>query len=74
MKTVDVHEARTHLSRLLERARAGEEIVITKNGKPYACLVAIAPHAPRQPSLLHGRLEGDLFAPLPEQELAPWEG
>ena len=74
MKTVNVHEAKTHLSRLLERAHAGEEIVIAKNGKPFARLVPLTPRPPRQPGLLQGNLEGDLFAPLPEEELAAWEG
>ncbi|HEX9698292.1 MAG TPA: type II toxin-antitoxin system prevent-host-death family antitoxin [Acidobacteriota bacterium] len=74
MKTVNVHEAKTHLSQLLERAHAGEEIVIAKNGKPFARLTALAPPEPRQPGLLKGDLEGDLFAPLPEEELAAWEG
>ena len=74
MKTVNVHEAKTHLSRLLERAHAGEEIVIAKNGTPFARLVPLAPQQPRRPGLLHGDLEGDLFEALPEEELAAWEG
>jgi prevent-host-death family protein len=73
MKTVNVHEAKTHLSRLLDRAHAGEEIVIAKSGKPYARLVPLAPQSPRTPGLLGGQLEGDLFEPLPEEELAEWE-
>ena len=40
MTTVNVHEAKTHLSRLLERAHAGEEIIIAKNGKPFFNLIA----------------------------------
>ncbi|OYQ25338.1 hypothetical protein CHU93_13870 [Sandarakinorhabdus cyanobacteriorum] len=39
--TVNVHDAKTHLSRLLDRAHAGEEIVIAKAGKPYAKLVKL---------------------------------
>ena len=39
-KVVNVHEAKTHLSRLLERAHAGEEIILAKAGKPYARLDA----------------------------------
>lgn len=73
MKTVNVHEAKTHLSRLLERAHSGEEIVIAKNGKPFARLAPLTPAPPRQPGLLQGELEGDLFTPLPEEELAAWE-
>ena len=53
--TVNVHEAKTHLSRLLEQAHAGEEIILAKAGKPYARLKPLAPvPAQRRP----GRLEG----------------
>jgi prevent-host-death family protein len=55
MKTVNVHEAKTHLSRLLDRAHAGEEIVIAKSGAPYARLVPLASRSP-------GRLAGTLRA------------
>jgi prevent-host-death family protein len=72
-RTVNVHEAKTHLSRLLERAHAGEEIVIAKSGKPYARLM---PLADRQPKRQSGTLEGMVeitdafFEPLPED----WTG
>ncbi len=67
MKVVNVHEAKTHLSRLLERVDAGEEIVIARNGKPVARLVAVSA-APRRPGRLKGRLRigADFDAPLPE--------
>ena len=42
MKTVSVHEAKTHLSRLLEKVAAGEEVIISKGGKPVARVIAIA--------------------------------
>jgi prevent-host-death family protein len=48
-KTFNVHEAKTHFSKLVERAQAGEEIIIAKAGKPYARLVALAPAEPRPP-------------------------
>ncbi len=70
---VNVHEAKTHLSRLLERAHAGEEIVIAKNGKPFARLAPLAADAHREPGHLRG-IGGDLFGPLPEAELEAWEG
>lgn len=75
MQTFNVHEAKTQLSRLLERAHAGEEIVIAKNGRPYARLVPIDP-----PKRVLGFLEGKLtvpdafFEPLGEDELGLWEG
>jgi prevent-host-death family protein len=54
---VNVHEAKTHLSRLLDRAAAGEEIVVARAGRPVARLVALAPErAPRQPGVLRGKI------------------
>jgi prevent-host-death family protein len=58
MKVVNVHEAKTHLSRLLERAHAGEEITIAKGGRPYARLVPLAERVPeRKSGTLQGRVE-----------------
>lgn len=48
MTMVNVHEAKTHLSRLLERVEAGESIEIARAGKPIARLVAIEPQEPRK--------------------------
>lgn len=74
MAAVNVHEAKTHLSRLLERVQAGEEIVIARSGKPIARLVPLEPRGPRQPGLLKGRVGAAFFEPLPEDELGAWEG
>lgn len=73
--TVNVHEAKTHFSRLLEQAHAGHEIILAKAGKPYARLMPLAESAPkRQPGGLQGRaLDDAFFDPLPEEELAAWE-
>ncbi len=72
---INVHEAKTNFSKLLERAHAGEEIVISKAGKPYARLVPLAAEGPRRPGLLRGlKLDEGFFEPLPEDELAAWEG
>lgn len=73
MKSVNVHEAKTHLSRLLERAHAGEEIVIAKGGKPYARLVPLESMEPRRRAgTLRGRVDvgEDFFEPLP----SGWRG
>jgi prevent-host-death family protein len=70
---VNVHEAKTQLSRLLERAHAGEEIIIAKNGEPYARLVPLERPKTRTPGLLKGKVEDSFFEPLPEEELAAWE-
>ena len=54
---VNVHEAKTHLSRLIDRAAAGEEIVVARAGKPVARLVALAdPRPPRTPGRLRDRI------------------
>ena len=79
--TVNVHDAKTNFSKLLERAHAGEEIVVAKAGKPYARLVPLAPPAkkePRRPGALKGVLpelpDSFFFDPLPQEELRLWEG
>jgi prevent-host-death family protein len=72
-RPVNVHEAKTQLSKLLERAHAGEEIVIAKNGEPYARLVPLEAPKPRQPGLLKGRVEDAAIGPLTEDELEVWE-
>jgi prevent-host-death family protein len=72
MTTVNVHQAKTHLSRLLEQVAAGEEVVIAKAGKPVARIVPIFPREPRRPGLAKGRLTDAFFEPLAEDELAAW--
>lgn len=70
---VNVHEAKTHLSRLLDRARRGEEIILAKGGKPYARLVPLEEHRARTPGLAEGRLTETFFEPFPSDELGVWE-
>ncbi len=72
MKTVNVHEAKTHLSRLLERVLAGESVTIAKNGKPVARLCPLEVQAPRRPGLLVGDVGEAFFEPLPDDELDAW--
>ena len=74
--TVNVHEAKTHLSRLMEQAHAGEEIILAKAGKPYARLMPLAPvPALRRPGRLEGQIDtAGLLEPLPSEELDAWEG
>lgn len=73
---VNVHEAKTHLSRLLERAHRGEEIILAKGGVPYARLVPLEAREDRKPGRLKGllTLKEEFFEPLPDEELAAWEG
>ena len=73
MHQVNIHEAKTQLSRLLERVRAGEEIIIAKNGEPCARLAPLEKAKPREPGLLTGEIEDAFFDPLPAEELAAWE-
>ena len=76
MSTFNVHEAKTHLSRLLVKVEAGEEVVIARSGKPVARLVGYRRSRPvRRFGALEGRLTVDdsFFDPLPESELAAWE-
>ncbi len=72
-RKVNVHEAKTHFSQLLDRAHSGEEIIIAKGGTPYARLVPLAPPRPREPGLLKGKLGVEFFEPLPDEELKAWE-
>ena len=77
MTTVSIREARTRLSRLIERVNAGEEVVIAKAGKPVARLVPVIPSGPeRKPGALKGRIRvgPDFNAPLPEKVIALFEG
>jgi prevent-host-death family protein len=72
--TVNVHEAKTQLSRLLARALEGEEIIIAKAGKPQAKLVPIQERETRRPGLARGQVTDAFFEPLPEEEMSAWEG
>ena len=74
MRTVNVHEAKTQFSRLIDAAHAGETILVAKDGKPWARLVPLETDQPRrQPGLLRGQLQlppiDVLLAPLPPEEL-----
>ena len=76
MSVVNVHEAKTHLSRLLARVEAGEEVVIARNGTPIARLVRYGnSRGVRRFGAMKGRVVVDdmFFEPLPEAELAAWE-
>ncbi|HLA93963.1 MAG TPA: type II toxin-antitoxin system Phd/YefM family antitoxin [Actinomycetota bacterium] len=68
--TVNVHEAKTHLSRLLERVERGEEIVIARSGKPIARLVPIDPSPGRRPI---GRDKGKIWMSDDFDEPLPWQ-
>jgi prevent-host-death family protein len=71
---ISIHAAKTHLSRLIARAEAGEEIVIARGNKPVVKLVSIAP----KPKRVFGSMRGqftvgpEFLAPMSEEELALW--
>ena len=77
MKTVNIHDAKTHFSRLVDAAANGEEIIIAKAGKPTARLVSIeSARTERRFGALKGkiRVADDFDAPLPDDVLAGFEG
>ena len=75
MQEVNVHEAQTQLPLLLTQVEAGEEIVITRNGKPVARLVDCQPGGKRRFGAWKDRIAVDdsFFDPLSEEELSAWE-
>ncbi len=76
-RPINIHQAKTHLSRLVERAAAGEEIIIARAGKPVARLVSYqAPRGKRRLGVWRGKIEiaPDFDAPLPDEILDLFEG
>jgi prevent-host-death family protein len=77
MSVFTVHDAKTNLSKLIERAEAGEEVIIARGDKPVVRLVPLFLPKPRRPGQ-SGRIaipsDDFFFAPLPEEELKRWEG
>ena len=71
---VNVHEAKTQLSKLIEAALKGEDVVIARDGKPAVRLVAVVP---TKKTFKFGILKGlnppDFLAPMSEAELKEWE-
>jgi prevent-host-death family protein len=77
MKQVNMHEAKTHLSRLVDEAAAGEEVVIAKAGRPLVKLVPyVAERTPRRPGGWEGQvwISPDFDDPLSEFEDAFYNG
>jgi prevent-host-death family protein len=74
---INIHQAKTHFSRLIQRVEAGEEITIARAGKPVAKMVAIIPEqGERQLGSLQGQIyiADDFDAPLPDALLALFNG
>jgi prevent-host-death family protein len=77
MNKVDVHKAKIQFSRLVKLAAGGEEIIITKSGKPIARLVSYETKgATRRPGAMRGkiRIKKNFGEPLPKEQLASFEG
>ena len=77
MQTVNIHEAKTQFSKLIEAVAHGEEIVIAKAGKPAAMLVPMSADKPiRKPGAMKGRIKiaVDFDSPLPDDLQAAFEG
>jgi prevent-host-death family protein len=75
--TVNIYEAKTQLSKLVDRAAEGEEIIIARNGKPVARLASLQPeNRLLRPGSLKGKIwiADDFDAPLPDELLAAFEG
>lgn len=75
-KPVNIAEAKAHLSALVDRAAAGEEIILSKAGRPIARLVPLAERMPRQPGVRREwQVPGGLFLePTDEEDLEAAEG
>jgi len=75
MQRVTIHKAKTNLSKLIEDARSGEEVVIMKGDKPMVRLVPVSaiPHG-RRAGAMRGRatVTDAYFEPLPPEELEAW--
>ena len=72
---VNVHDAKTRFSKLLEQAHAGQEIILAKAGKPYARMVPLAPSVPkRQRGRLKDIDDAAFFDPLSVKEQNAWDG
>jgi prevent-host-death family protein len=73
---VNIHEAKTHLSRLLQRVAAGEEVTIARSGVPVARLVAVEPQSKRPLGFARGEVwvADDFDAPLPDDLLKAFYG
>ncbi len=77
MPTYNVHDAKTNLSKLIEQAEAGEDVIIARRDKPAVRLVPIVEEKPkRRFGAYRGEftITDEFFEPLPEEELAAWEG
>ena len=77
METVNIYEAKTRLSQLVDKAASGEDVVVSRNGKPLVRITRLdVPQRPIRFGVLKGKVKvaADFDAPLPEEVLASFEG
>ncbi len=76
MRIVNMHEAKTHFSKIVDAVIHGSEITIAMAGKPVAKLVPIPKKPKRRPGILKGKIKisKDFYDPLPEDVLASFDG
>jgi prevent-host-death family protein len=68
----NIHEAKTHFSKLLERVHAGEEVIVAKAGRDYARIVPIRTDIDRRPGAFRGRIKGDITGPVSTDDEGSW--
>lgn len=73
-RVINVHEAKTHLSKILDQVRDdGQEIILAKGGRPYAKLVPLNLGDKRPLGFVPGKISDAFFDPLPPEELDRWQ-
>ena len=73
MIIVNVHDAKTNFSKLVDQAHNGNEVIVAKAGKPWARLVPLEQKSERIPGRYHDSPDAAFFESLPEDELKAWE-
>ncbi len=72
-RIINVHEAKTHLSKILDQVYQGEEVILAKGGRPYAKLVPLNDREKRPLGFVPGKISDAFFEPLPPEELERWQ-
>ena len=73
LRVINVHEAKTHLSKILDEVYQGEEVILAKAGRPYAKLVPLGNQDKRPMGFVPGKISDAFFETLPAEELERWQ-